>query len=201
MGKSQVKNKNGRRVIIFVLSLVPFIYIDMKHHIEKNEFEQMVKKSESMGHLLELLGIIKAGGNYTTLKHRIMKWNIDVSHWQNTKRKRQGYKNKILNANKNIPIVEILVKNSSYAGGTYKLKEKLFKAKVFERKCYKCNLVEWLGQPIPTELEHINGDRFDCRKENLTILCPNCHAQTETYRGKNKIGSGGGIRTPKDSEF
>ena len=48
-----------------------------------------------------------------------------------------------------------------------------------------CGITEWNGQPTPTELDHINGVRTDNRLENLRILCPNCHAQTKTYRGKN----------------
>jgi hypothetical protein len=47
----------------------------------------------------------------------------------------------------------------------------------------------WQGQPIALELEHINGDNTDHRIENLQILCPNCHAQTPTYRGRNKLSS------------
>jgi len=47
-------------------------------------------------------------------------------------------------------------------------------------------LAEWLGQPIPLELEHANGDRTDNRLEKLSLLCPNCHALTPTYRGRNK---------------
>lgn len=43
----------------------------------------------------------------------------------------------------------------------------------------------WNGELIPLELEHINGINNDNRLENLTLLCPNCHAQTPTYRGKN----------------
>lgn len=41
------------------------------------------------------------------------------------------------------------------------------------------------GKNIPLELEHKNGNHFDNRIENLEILCPNCHAQTDTYCGKN----------------
>ena len=47
------------------------------------------------------------------------------------------------------------------------------------------NYKTWMGEPIPLELEHINGNHLDNRLENLTILCPNCHALTPTYRGKN----------------
>jgi len=155
----------------------------MKHKYEKEQFSECVKKSESMGHLLELLGIIKAGGNYATMKRRILTWNIDTSHWELTKRKRQGYKNR--ERDNSIPLYKILIENSSYTH-TYCLKNKLIKEKVFELKCYRCELTNWLDRSIPLELEHINGNRADNRIENLTLLCPNCHALTNTYRGKNK---------------
>ncbi len=38
---------------------------------------------------------------------------------------------------------------------------------------------------MPLELDHINGDRDDNRLGNLRVICPNCHAQTPTYRGRN----------------
>ena len=53
-------------------------------------------------------------------------------------------------------------------------------------KCECCGLTEWLGQPIALELHHINGITTDNRLDNLVILCPNCHAQTDNYRGLNK---------------
>ena len=46
-------------------------------------------------------------------------------------------------------------------------------------------MTEWNGLPIPLELDHINGRRDDNRLENLRLICPNCHAQTPTYRGRN----------------
>lgn len=53
-------------------------------------------------------------------------------------------------------------------------------------KCEKCLLTEWLCEPIPLELEHSDGDNRNNIKENLLLLCPNCHAKTKFYRGKNK---------------
>jgi len=44
----------------------------------------------------------------------------------------------------------------------------------------------WMGYNIALELDHIDGDTHNNTKENLRFLCPNCHATTQTYRGKNK---------------
>ncbi len=62
-----------------------------------------------------------------------------------------------------------------------------------EEKCGECGMLPaWRGKPLTFDVDHINGDAFDCRKENLRFLCPNCHRQTETWgwRGKRKyLGS------------
>ena len=55
--------------------------------------------------------------------------------------------------------------------------------------CHNCGLTEWLSGKLLLELDHINGDNTDNRLENLRFLCPNCHSQTPTYKGKN-INSG-----------
>jgi hypothetical protein len=65
---------------------------------------------------------------------------------------------------------------------SHSLKNKLIRGGYFERRCYGCGLAEWMGKPIPLELEHIDGVRTNQEISNLTILCPNCHAQTPTYR-------------------
>jgi hypothetical protein len=53
-------------------------------------------------------------------------------------------------------------------------------------RCNKCGIDEWLGNPISLEVDHIDGDRHNNSRENLEGLCPNCHSQTETWRGRNK---------------
>ena len=51
--------------------------------------------------------------------------------------------------------------------------------------CAECGIAEWLGEPLILELHHVNGDGKDNRLENLQLLCPNCHSQTETFSGRN----------------
>jgi 5-methylcytosine-specific restriction endonuclease McrA len=55
-----------------------------------------------------------------------------------------------------------------------------------EARCERCGLTEWLGKPAPLQLHHVNGDGKDNRPENLQILCPNCHSQTDSWGGRNR---------------
>lgn len=52
-------------------------------------------------------------------------------------------------------------------------------------KCQFCGISEWRGDPISLELDHIDGDNCNNHENNLRLLCPNCHSQTDTYRGRN----------------
>ena len=71
---------------------------------------------------------------------------------------------------------------------------KLTSSKVIKRillsrhgnKCYICNNETWNEKPIPLEVEHIDGNSENGKPENVSLICPNCHAQTDTYKGKNK---------------
>ncbi|MBS3942178.1 MAG: HNH endonuclease [Actinobacteria bacterium] len=72
---------------------------------------------------------------------------------------------------------------------TAQLKERLVQEGVLEWRCAVCDLNTWLSRPLVLQLDHINGDRRDNRRENLRFLCPNCHSQTNTFAGKN-VGRG-----------
>lgn len=66
-----------------------------------------------------------------------------------------------------------------------KVRIKLLREGYKEHKCENCGLTEWLGQPIPLELHHKDGNRNHNEIENYQLLCPNCHTFTDSYRGKN----------------
>lgn len=54
-----------------------------------------------------------------------------------------------------------------------------------KNKCLQCNNDEWMGKPLRLQVDHIDGDNRNNKRENLRALCPNCHSQTDTFCGKN----------------
>jgi 5-methylcytosine-specific restriction endonuclease McrA len=68
----------------------------------------------------------------------------------------------------------------------YHLKARLLKDRLKEPRCDECGLIRWRGQPLSLELHHVNGDGRDNRLDNLVLLCPNCHSQTDNWGGKAK---------------
>ncbi len=65
------------------------------------------------------------------------------------------------------------------------LKGRLVKAGLLAMRCRECGIERWRGQPLTLELHHINGNGRDNRLENLALLCPNCHSQTDSWGGRN----------------
>jgi len=82
------------------------------------------------------------------------------------------------------PNEEIFTENSYYSNDL--VKQRIVKDDLIEYKCKVCGIDEGQGKPVILDLDHINGNNRDNRLENLRFLCPNCHSQTDTYKGRNK---------------
>jgi hypothetical protein len=137
-----------------------------------------VKSSNTICQVLRKIGLKPAGGNYYTIRQKIKKLNLDTSHFTGqawSKGKKFGNKR---------PLEDYFSNRCRIH--SHDLRLRLIKDKVFDHKCCQCGLTEWNHQPIPLELEHKDGDHYNNQLSNLTILCPNCHAQTSTHAGKNK---------------
>lgn len=83
-----------------------------------------------------------------------------------------------------VPIELLLVSDRPQTSRSH-LKDRLIDEGLKEDRCEICGITEWLGKPLSMALHHLNGDGKDNRLDNLQLLCPNCHAQTDTYGGRN----------------
>ena len=151
----------------------------MRYRYTEEDLREAVRTSYSIAEVCRKLQIKPAGGNYTTLKQKFQHWQIDTQHFRG-----RGWNIGLkFKPNPPMDLKEILIDGSTYQ--PYKLKRRLIQEGVFNKHCQHCGLITWQDQPIPLELHHVNGKRMDNRLENLELLCPNCHALTSNYRGKN----------------
>ena len=146
----------------------------MKVKINDTEFREVVSSSKTMAQASAKLGL-----HFNTFKRIAVEMGVYSPNPSG-----KGVKKNM--SSKSIPLNEILDGlHPSYQ--TYKLKNRLIKEKILENICSECGLNEWNNKPINLELDHINGVRTNHKLENLRLLCPNCHSQTDTYRSKNRI--------------
>lgn len=149
-----------------------------KHRYSDEQLKDAVANSISIRQVLLLLNIAAAGGNYFTMKKKIRQLSIDTSHF-----KGQGHsKGKYFGPKR--PTEDYL--SNQFPTHSNSLRKRLIKEGYFKSCCSKCNLDKWMDLPIPLELHHIDGNHQNNQLDNLTLLCPNCHSQTENHRGKNK---------------
>lgn len=150
----------------------------MKH--TKQELEDAVRQSFSFANVLRVLGIRQSGGSQCHIKRRIIDLGIDYSHFTG-----QAYNKGRTFVKKKAS--EILVKSDkNRREHAPRLRRSLAEIGI-EYKCVKCgNTGEWQGQSLTLQVDHINNDWTDHRKDNLRFLCPNCHWQVSNQSAINK---------------
>lgn len=143
----------------------------VRKSLTKDVLEPLVKDSVSFREVLIKLGRKPAGGSQSHLKRVIEKFGIDTSHFLGQKA------GKIKTLPKRKPEEILILRESGERARSSQLRRALIASGV-EYKCSKCGqLPEWLGNPLTLDVDHINENWLDDRKENLRFLCPNCHSQ------------------------
>jgi len=136
-------------------------------NLSEEELKEIVKNSRSMREVTKKVGYLSiTGGNAKTVKDRIEKYNIDISHFTRTHRTERTEEN-------------IFIENSTANQSTLR---KWYKAGNYtEYKCSICGQEPiWQGKELTLILDHINGINNDDKLENLRWVCPNCNQQLET---------------------
>ena len=157
----------------------------------KEWLEELCKNSYSLAEVLRKAGRKPGGGSQTTLKKKIEEFNIDTSHftgqlWNKGKTKENDERIAQQSSNQEkYSLEEIFIENSPVTQKV--MRGYVERHNLLEYKCVNCGCDgNWQGGLISLEIDHINGNNKDNRLSNLRYLCPNCHALTDTYRGKNK---------------
>lgn len=147
------------------------------YNLKDEDFKELIQNSYSFAECARKIGLSVNGKNATIqIKKRCEELGLSLEHFNPMKAAHERTKQSL---------EEILIKDSNYRNSD-RLKKRLIKENILQYKCAICgNEGEWNGLPLSLQLDHINGNHFDNRIENLRILCPNCHSQTNTYSGKN----------------
>ncbi len=124
----------------------------------------------------ELLGFLGLSGSGTQVRYWVRKLGLNTNHF--TREWRPQHK---------ASDAEVFCCDSKHV---WAAKQRFYKQT--PEVCMLCNQGPvWNGKPLRLQIDHKNGDRHDCRKENLRKICPNCHTQTETFCGRNQVVTDG----------
>jgi len=157
------------------------------YSISDEEFRQLIKNNTCYSDVLRYFELSTTGeASRKILKKRIAELSCDTSHFISYKLPSKEYFTKYT-------LEEILIENSNYLNKD-RLKRRLISENKLLYECDVCKISDWLDKPLSLQLDHINGINNDNRLENLRFLCPNCHSQTSTYAGRNKLTSNANTR-------
>lgn len=139
-----------------------------------DEIRAAIPRSRSIADILRTIGLSPSSRNYRRLHLTVKEYGLDLSGMAPPDQR---------GGTPRTALEKFLVKGRRC--NTSRLRERLLEAGLKEPRCERCRGTEWRGAPIPLELDHVDGDRCNNTRENLRLLCPNCHALTPTYRGRN----------------
>lgn len=148
------------------------------YNYTKEDLQALLDSSYSYSDILKKMDLNASSGNYKTLHKVINEYQLNTKILEEN-RKNNNYGHPYSSR----PLSEYLKENCCYP--TDRLKKRLFKEGIKEEKCEICGLISWLDKEISLQLHHKDGDNTNNSLENLQILCPNCHSQTNNYAGKN----------------
>jgi len=171
----------------YVLGRMKKLGVDVSHFERegvkwtKEILQAAVSASTNMCEVLRSLELEVVGGHHTHISRRIKAYDIDTSHFRVPARRGDATPRRTPQA----LLVEQPISHARRIQSD-RLKRAMLEHGLEER-CALCGIEAiWLGEPLPLEVDHIDGRWQNNRIENLRLLCPNCHSTTDSYRGRGK---------------
>lgn len=148
------------------------------YKVSDEKFIEIASSSLSIRSAIIGMGISETGSAYKTFRNRAEILGVDLSHmtgqlWNKGKSFGPKYS------------LDDYLSNKRFIS-SHHLKLRLIKEGIKKYYCEWCKISEWRGERIGLELDHIDGNYRNNSLDNLRILCPNCHSQTDNFRGRNK---------------
>lgn len=145
--------------------------------IASEKMQKAFDISSTYSEVISRIGLSKRRQVYSALTEYIWENKIDLTQFFQNSKSRPKF-------NKGLTQEDIFKKDSMFSGSLLK-KIKQYNLKDCS-KCEICGISEWMGKPITFQVHHKDGDRTNNELDNLQILCPNCHSQTDNYKGRNR---------------
>lgn len=142
--------------------------------LNREDLLDIINECTTFTDIMRKLDLPVRGKMYVTLKKKLLERGYNLSHLTGIPKHKKNWKT-----------IDEHLSNGSTTQSS-KLKHILIKNGLKLNKCEICGIEDWNGKPLNMQLHHIDGNPKNNTIENLQILCPNCHAQTDGYCSSNK---------------
>lgn len=158
-----------------------------KYDWSRERLEKAIAESNCWFDCLKRLGIPKEGYNYRTLKGKVALYNLDTSHFDASSAKLLNgahYKHHLVNRDDR----DIFCKDAKIKISSLK-KEYIRRILLDDEHCEICGIRDWNGRELTFQIHHKDGNHHNHIVDNLQLLCPNCHSQTDNYSNRKRCQS------------